>query len=299
MLIVYFFLSFLLNILCTLCQRGYGKSAKTVTDLFVYTTFTGVVATFVFYILSGFKLEINPTTLIYSGAYAVICTLSNILGILVYKYIGVAEKSVFSGTFSQVFTFLSGIIILSEDFEVLTAISALLMILATVVMFFENKNSDSDAHSENHNRIVGIILCILIAVIGTLSTLFTKEISQNEKITNTNSLFCLTNVYLTFFSITALLIIKKGNLRNFAQGFAQTGKRGYLYIVVNTIGTNLSTVVGVLILALCDVSFYSPISSAIGFIGAQLLDIIIVKKVSSPLALLFACASIAIGFFIN
>lgn len=297
MLFFCFSLLFLVNIVSTASARAYGKITKTVSDLLVYTIFTGVIATFVFFALSKFQLEVNSATLLYGGVYAVVVVISLSVSIQLYKYISVAEISVFGGSFSQVLTFLSGMVILSEKFNPFTAASAALMCLATVIMFFSGRKKSDVENTESRNRFIGIMLCIVTALISVTSTLIIKSATSNPKITSTNSVFCLTNAFVAVISILALLIVKRFKIRTIISEFAKTEKKKYAFIAVNTIGQNITAVLNAFILATSAVSFYSPMSAAITFLSAQTLDIFISKKIQSPTALLFAAASLAIGFF--
>ncbi|MBE6667949.1 MAG: hypothetical protein E7607_06560 [Ruminococcaceae bacterium] len=259
-----------------------------------------LVACLFFAISGGFKIDVNTVTLLYSIAYAAIVAVSIIAGFVVYRYASISNVNVVSSSCSMVCTAAVGWIFFSEKVEVLNVIRLVIMVFAIVCVLFDQKNKETAIASPTERKKGNIFsLAVIIAVItacGCLNTVVLKAFSISKEVTDENSFFFFTNVILLIAALivfAAVCLRKRGEFR--ASVELLRPKR-LISIGGNTVCSNISSLVSVLIVARMDVSIYSPISSALGIIVGLVGSLIFRERlgVFAYIAVAVACVALII-----
>ncbi|MBE6548943.1 MAG: hypothetical protein E7670_00780 [Ruminococcaceae bacterium] len=258
------------------------------------------VACLFFGIFGSFKIAVNRATFLYSVIYAVIAAVSIISGVVVYRYASISNVNVVSSSCGMICTAIVGWIFFTEKVDRLNIIRLIIMLVAIVFVFFDQKKKES-AIKPTMERKKGdlfslAIIITIITVCGCANTVVLKAFAMSKKVTDENSFFFLTNVFLLIVALTIFMaecIQKKGEFKNSAE---LLHPKKLIAIGGNTVCSNISSLVSVLIVAQLDVSIYSPISSALGIIVGLVGSLIFRERlgVFAYIAAAVACVAVVI-----
>ena len=292
MLFLYYTGLFLANTGIVFSNRKYGRDCRTLFDIFVYALIAGITACFVFFALSGFQLSFNGRTALYALSFAGVVFISYLTTISVYKYINASLVGTLSNALALIFTSLFGFLFLQEDAGLVAIVRILLMLLAMLFLYRDNMRN---THSKRA-FLRGCLLCV-IASLGTLaSTAITKVFATDPLVTDSNSMFFLTNVYIVAISLTVLPLMKKGSFRHTARELKGIRPIQYLMVFVNTLCSNVQSLLSVLILAAGAVTLYAPLSAALNLLAAYAVSVFAKEKIKI-IPLLLALAAAFLGAF--
>lgn len=300
MILFYYSALFLCSIVSTFTIQKYGRASKTFTDIFVFALITSVVAMGFFSVTAGFRFEINARAFGYSAVLSFICILASVFNILTYRYLGAGEAQIFKSSVSLILSFASGFLLFKEKFTPISLIRASIM-LAAILILFSPKRTKEDPNTRGKTQgkktIAGFLFCLVTATISCASTITSKYIAIDDAVTNTNSLFFFTNVWMVLFSVLALLVLEKCNVKRLFTELSTIGRSGYACIVTNTVASNITSLLGVLILAVSSVSYYAPVSGALALLASEAVDIAVSRKLRNPIPMILAIVAILLGFF--
>lgn len=285
---IYYLATFVFNTSATYANQKYARNLKSYAELFVYAIVTGCVASLFFYAISGFCIKLNGITLLYSGIFALVVISGYYCSLPVYRFMGVAEAGVFSSTLKLTLSYIFGILLYDENVDIRAIIRFLIMILCSLFMYLSLKKK---VKSEKSVTFKGILLCIGTALVGVLATVISKSFAGNKNVTDENSFFFITNIFICAFSLLAIIVINKGNP---AKAFISHGEKTtfkYLMIVVSTVSANMCSLLQIWILAGDAINLYVPISGAIGIISSALIALVFEHEKPPVIPILLACAA--------
>jgi len=264
----------------------------------LYFLFNGVVACIFFFISAGFKISLNLPTTIYSAVFALVVVMS-IVGLLAYKFADVSSVTIITSACALVATSSLGAFIFNENVGILTLIRILIMLVAVVLTFLDtNKRTTKlKGGSKSKRKILPLVLIIIaVTLSNAASTIITKFYSLDKNVTDENSFFFFTNVFLIIFSAIAFLVDSISCRRHFKDAIKLLNPQKAVALIGNTICSNISSLVGILLIAVIDVSVYSPFTSALGIISGVIVSALFREKlgVLSYLAAIVACVSVFI-----
>ena len=292
MVVLYYAGLFLANTGIVFSNRKYGRSCRTLFDIFVYALVAGVTACFVFFALSGFHLSFNLRTAVYALLFTGIVFISYLTTISVYKYISASLVGTLSNALALIFTSLFGFLFLQEQAGLIPIFRILLMLFAMVFSCTGNIRNPSN----RRDFLWGCVLCV-IASLGTLgSTVITKAFATDPLVTDSNSMFFLTNVFIVAISLSVLPAMKKGSFRHTARELKSIRPTQYLMVFVNTLCSNLQSLLSVLILAAGAVTLYAPLSTALNLLAAYAVSVCVKEKIKL-IPLLLALGAVLLGAF--
>jgi drug/metabolite transporter (DMT)-like permease len=264
----------------------------------LYCIFNGCVACVFFFIMGGFRLSVNLPTLIYSVIFAWIVIFSTV-GLVAYKLADVATVTILTGTCGLIATSALGAILFRETVETVTVIRILIMLVAMVCNVLDQRKPTAvRTEAPRPKRKLPLLICVILAV--TLSnaavTVITKFYALDPHVTDENSFFFFTNVFLILFSSVAFLWDSIRHREHFHDAVKLLRPKKAVALVGNTVCSNVSSLVGILLIALIDVSVYSPLTSALGIISGVAASLLFREKlgVLSYLAALIACVAVFI-----
>ena len=302
MTLIYYVGLFLCSVATTFSQYKYGKSLRSNNDILIYIMITGVMSMLFFGGASCFCIVLNSRIIFYSVILTAISIISYYTQLFVYKYMGVAEVSFITTGGKLLFTSIAGIVIFSEKVSLLSVIRISLMLLAVLFLFIEKskieiRNKKSESERSKSTFSLGILICVLIIIIGTASTVVSKYIAIDTQVVSSESVFFFTNLMITAFSVVFLLFESRFRVKKVINAFKTVSAKQYLNVTLKTIAGSLSLIIGILILSEGDVSFYVPLSNALGLIATQAVAFIILREKPLILPSIAAILSLIVAFW--
>ncbi len=292
-MLMYYAIYFLLRIVVVFSNQRYARISNGNKDTYVYALITGIIAMAVFYISSGFNLNLNLRTCIYGILYALTVFVCYFTSLAIYRHMGVAESGFVNSGFSLVVTVLTGLFFFGEVLSLKTSAQLILKSLTILVLFLQNRKQKFESNVKSIT-LIGILICLVSATVGSASTILTKAFAVDELVTDENSFFFITNVFTTSFSLIGILINSKLSFKDAFSGFKRIPKQGYLMIVLNVLASNIIALLMVAILRLGDLIVFTPLSSALGLIATEVVAVFIAKEKPRIIATLLAISSVLV-----
>ena len=278
-----------------LCSNIIATSS--VSSYALYQIASGSVACIFFFISGGFRLELNLVTVIYSIIFALIVAIS-IISILAYKVTNVSMVTILSSTTTIIGTSLLGALVFRETVSLRTVLRIAIMLLAVLLTFLDRQGTRGN-EKERRSITKGGILILALAMLITLltnasSTIVTKFYALDTRVVDENSFFFFTNVFLVFFAAVAFAVDSLTNREHFKMACGMLNPKKLLTLSGNTVCSNIVSLIGVPLLALIDVSVYTPIMSAVGIISGVAGSLVFRERLGiySYLAAAIACITV-------
>jgi len=257
-----------------------------------------LVACLFFGIVGGFKIAVNSNTLLYSIIYAAIVAVSIISNFVVYRYASISNANIVSSSCSMVCTAVIGWMLFREKLDILNVIRIAIMLVAIAFVFFDQKNNETVTKLTMERKKGNIFsLALIIAIItacGCANTVVLKTFAMSQKVTNENSFFFLTNVFLLIVTLVVFVVACLRKKGEFKDSVHLLYPKQLVAIGGNNVCSNITSLVSVLIVAQLDVSIYSPISSALGIIVGLVGSLIFKERLGVFAYMAAAVACIAV-----
>ena len=283
-------------------------SVSGITGSLFYVFETSLFALFYFWALNGFKLSFNNHVLVYGMIYGIVVILTLVLSIFVYRYATFSFVTFVSGSVSLMLSLLVGNLLFNEVISPDKILRIALMLVATFVIFLGNKNKDnkkssSEEHQTNivkRNFVIACVIIVLNSILAAVATAILKFYAGDPNVTDQNSFFFATNIFSALFVLPILPFTMKKNKVKMSELFRMVKSKKTVYSAVTTINSNIRSIIQILILGMMDVSIFSPISSALGFVAVAIATPIIGEKLNkyTVIATIIAIVSVFLPFFL-
>lgn len=279
------FLSMLQTYLGKRFQLGFSVDIQ---HFITYNLLNALFASVFFFVGNGFALHINTVTFLYSTVFAVSIIITLTVNVLVLSCVSVSRLSVMTTAGSTLLSSCFGVLVLKEDLSLRLILSLICMLCAVMLPYSFNSKR---IKKENN------ILCILPIICTGFNVILQKMYTVTDGVCDTNSFFLATNLLIVLFSGLALLVTGRKNETN-GLSFHVFSARQTGNIAARTLLSNLSSVIGIYLLAHMNVSVYTVLSSACGLLSSALLSRVVFKENMrwvEKVALLLAVCAIVIG----
>ncbi len=291
------FLSYLGLGACSFLQTytgvRYSRSTNTVFSLAMFSCVTCTIAIFFFLALTGFNPQFNLVSTLYAMLFAAICLVSQYTGIAIYRYADIVGSGIVRGCASQLLNCFAAVWLFSEVVTGVALLRVGLKIAATVFVFLHMKR----VKGVRKTTWVGWLLSAAMVVNGIASTAIGKYYATDPRVVDDSSYCMLTNVFCLLVSLGVALVTQRGSLSKcFAEVRAIRPKQ-YIYILINTLTSNLTTLLILTILSSGDILLYTPLSGAISFIGTQIIAVCFEKEKLMVWPVIFSLAAIILSFW--
>ena len=297
MLPIYYFGCFLCSVLGVFSNQRYARNGKKMNNIHIYSLVSGLIAMAFFYVSSGFNININLRTLVYSVIFALLIFGNYFLVLIVFRFMGIAEKTFICSGLSLVATIVMGVVLFKENFEPVSAIQ-LLLVFATLLVIFIPKRKKQE--SLRTITTVGVVICIGITVLGIGCTLVAKYFAEDLKVgtvTDENSFFFLTNVFIVALGICTVLISQNFSIKAVVREIKMVSPTNYFMIVLNVVSSNLHSLLQMLIFEEGNLILYAPLSSALGLLAGEVVAVAFAKEKPRILATILALSSVLVVLF--
>ena len=277
----------------TLNQTSVAKfSLVLVINSFVACVFFGISG--------GLNIAVNGVTFLYSVIYAVIAAVSIISNVIVYRYASISNVNIVSSSCGMVCTAIVGWMLFSEKVDILNVIRLVIMLVAILFVYFDQKKNRTSpkptVKRKKGNNFSLILTIAVITVCGCANTVVLKAFAISERVTDENSFFFFTNIILLIVALIVFIVACLSKKGEFKESVELLYPKRLIAIGGNTVCSNISTIISVMIVARLDVSIYSPISSALGIITGLVGSLMFREKlgVFAYIAAAFACVAVII-----
>ena len=221
--------------------------------------FTSVFAMINFAVISGFDITFSPVNIVYGIIYGVCCCLSVVFSMVTLKYSTVAFKMIFVGSLSLVLNQIAGIIIFKEAILAENIIKCILRIISAIVVVAPVKYGQKTEYK-------GIIMCCICVLVEVLCSVVTKSGAMQKNL-DPDSWFFITNLFLFIISTVFTLFIVKLHKFKVSDEIQNIGMKGLFWVFLSAVASNLFSLLSVKLMSLVDLSYYSPVSSALTMIA--------------------------------
>lgn len=291
---IYYFGCFFCSALGVFSNQKYARSGKKINNIHIYSLVSGLIAMAFFYVSSGFNININFRTLIYSVIFALLIFANYFLVLIVFRHMGIAEKTFICSGLSLIFTMIMGVVLFNEVPSEKTAVQ-LVLVLATLFVIFLPTLKKKDA--KKMVTAIGVVLCLGITVLGVGCTLVAKYFAEDLKagtVTDENSFFFLTNVFIVVFGICTVMISQKGSVKAVVKEFKSVSPFNYFMIVLNVVSSNMHSLLQMLIFKEGDLILYAPLNGALGLLAGEVVAVVFAKEKPRILATILALSSVLV-----
>ena len=287
------------NFICSLfniwSNQKYSRRSKGSSDFFVYALITGIMAMGVFYVTSGFNIVLNTRTCIYGVVYALVIFINYFFGLAIYKHMGIAETTFINSGLSLVLMTLSGMFFFGEQITLMLGIQILLVLCTVLAIFLGNKKT---AKSKGVTKI-GILMCLGRVVLGVICGIIAKAFAEDTEVTDQNSFFFITNVFIVAFALISVIITNKFSPKEIGKKLVQISWLGYLLIAVNVLASNMHSLLQIEIFRISDFILYTPLTGALGILAGEIIAVFIAKEKPRILATILAMSSLLVVLLPN
>ncbi len=295
---VMFFISIVsmfLNKKCSNVLASKGSPGKA-----VYIVVTGIFSGFLYFMYSGFSLEINAMCVLFAFLYGVCSTIAGIT-ITIYKYADVATVNVTKSSLNLILTSLVGFVIFFEPVTT-DRIAKLILTLGVVFLIFLNsKEETSDSVYQSKSRLKKksnfIKFCLLIAIqipVFVFGAYQSKMVAKYNLVPDLNSYYCLTNLFMLLFGLIWIAYLAYKDKNSIKECISLVKSKSMFIIMALLVIGTFSALLGVIILKYIDISLYSPMHSALTFIGSAAVSLMFGEKLGKFIWLAVAISVIAV-----
>ncbi len=287
--------SLILNKKCSNILSSKGSAGKA-----VYVLITGIFSGFLYFAYSGFSLEINSTCILYAFLYGICSTIAGIT-ITIYKYADVATVSVTKSSLSLILTSLVGFIIFSEPVTESRIIKILLTLAVVFIVFInsrreitQNTKNNVSASQKRHNFLMFSLLIGIQLPVFVFGAYQSKMVAKFNAVPDLNSYYCLTNLFMVLFALIWIAVLTAKDKDSIKECISVVKSKSIFVILSLLVIGTFSAILGIVILKYIDISLYSPLNSALTFIGSALVSLLFREKLSKLVWLAVAISIIAV-----
>lgn len=294
MVVLYFAVSFLAGSIVTLISK-YASSfmpTKKAVGNSVYIIINAAWAMLFFFVGNRFVINVNTVTVMYSAVYAVVCALSIVSRIYLYRYMSIADATVSICASMLIVNAIFGHVVFDEVIGYKTTIKIVLMLIAVGLVYF----STGEKKKSKQGGKLAMFWVIIQTASGVGATVVTRMFAREPMITDNNSLYFTTNLIMLIFAIVILCYYFAKDFKSAKLIIGEFKLKSTLVIGASTLCSNISSVCAVLILAVLDISVYTPVNSAVGILSSAAASVLLKERfnVQSIMAVFVSIAAVII-----
>ena len=267
----------------------------------LYLSVVGVIACVFFWIFGGFSIGVNLPTLAFALVYALIAAASIILKMTAFGLASVSGVNIIMSGCNLICSLALGALIFSEDITPIKIVRVALMLASIVFTFLEAKRLDAakekaEERAKGKKGIKLFIVLALIILVSCIDIVTLKLFTRNTRVLDENSFFFWTNVLLVAGCLLIVLfdvIKKKGADKEI---FVLFKPKNLATTAGVTVSSNVGSLTSLALLALMDVSVYTPVTAALGVVSGVVASLIFREKlgVFSYISALLALVAVII-----
>lgn len=301
--IIIFAVMFFINIVSMILRKKCSNvlASKGSPGKAVYVLITGIFSGFLYFAYSGFTLEINGMCVLFAFLYGICSTIAGIT-ITIYKYADMATVSVTQSSFNLILTSLVGFVIFSEPASA-SRIGKLMLTLMVVFLVFMNSREELGASSRKSDlpyevrKSNFIKFCLLIGIqipVFIFGAYQSKMVAKYDLVPDLNSYYCLVNLFMILFGAIWIAYLFYKDEDSIKECISIVKSKSIFTILALLVIGTFSALLSVIILKYVDISLYSPVNSALTFIGSAAVSLMFREKLGKLIWLAVAISIIAV-----
>ncbi len=279
----------------TVLEKSFQLGFRETTSNFLkYNLINGVFASFFLFVLNGFHLNCNFTTLMYSLFFAVAVGLCIVLVILALGRTSIPLVYIISTSGSVILSTLFGIFALGDEPTINSIIAVILLMTAVLISYSKNQNKGGKSA-----LLIYLLLFLDNGAVIIIIKLYSLELeAASSRVCDEKSFYILSNLIIVAacIIIAAFLLLKKKT--SFTELIKPFGAKQTLNICARTALNNLDSLVMIWAVTLMDLSIFSVTTSAMIIVANTILSVFLFKEKLSKkqyAAALIAISAIIIG----
>ncbi len=270
----------------------YSRGTKTVFSLAVFSCVTCTIASLFFLALTGFHPQFNAVTTVYALFFALICLISQYTGIAIYRHADIVGSGIVRSGASLLLNCILGVMLFKENFTIISALRIACMLGASIVIFLQQQHINVRKCTW-----IGWLLSAVMVLNGVASSGISKMYATDVRVVDNASYCLLVNIFCFAVSATVALVIQRGDVSQCFAGVRAIRPNQYGYIILNTVSSNVTSLLSLAILSRGDIVVYTPLNSAIGFMCSQCIAVFIEKEKFMPIPTALALGATILSFW--
>ena len=275
---VYVFLcaQFVLSAFSGVIQKktaGFLLNGKSIFEAFCVCQ-TGIIACAFFFIMSGFRINFSIENILFALIFSIVCMASLLVGLYAINNIDVAGLTVFRSGASMIISYILGVILFSEDTTVKKLIQLALTLAAVLLVYLDQRKKNEGGRG----FLKKILTLLSVSLIASLATLVSKYYTVIVGSSDANSFFFITNLFQIGFGAVGALIIYIKRRPKREELLPYFKPKNLAITSLNTITSNVASLLDLLILSLMDVTVYSPISNTLMLLAGGAASIMLRQR---------------------
>lgn len=247
----------------------------------------GVISCVYFFAFSGFRLQLNLITAIFSLTYGITVIVSLVFNTKVLGYGGYALISVITTAYTSIVNTGLCFIVFKEEITAQKLIRASIMLIATVVIFLGRKN--------NMGIKKGFLILMPISLfINTSNFMITKTFTITPGVTDKTSFFFFANMISVIGAAIWFLMDQYRCPISYKEHLEFLNLKRLFFFASNTLCSNLTSIISLQMMSIADVTLYSPFSSALGLFASVAVSFVFKEKLNKFTVIAVALAIIAV-----
>ncbi|MBR2476977.1 MAG: hypothetical protein IKB50_02445 [Clostridia bacterium] len=250
-------------------QQGIPQSFPYVVGVNLINSVFGAIA---FYFIGKLHIGVDGYILGYGLIFSLFVSSCIILQLVMYSKVSVALTTLLSTCGSIITSIVYGIAFLGEPCTWQLVVAAVLLLVAAILPCRKMLSVKSGASA--------VVLCIVWFAIWGARAIFQNTFSNDPNLPDTNSMFFFTNTFSIGWCLILFIFCRvkygKDEIHNMRKEVFRP--KVVLTMAVNTLPSNLVTVVTVILLQLLPLSVNSIITSSMGLIGTAVLSVFIFRE---------------------
>ena len=259
------YLLFVATLACSGISSVLGKKFQmgvknNLPTMIMYNMINAIFGTLYFFVLCRFRIEMNMITFIFSVIYALLVINSLAMGVVSLSKVSIPFNAIIGMAGSVTGSTFFGVVLFGEAIT-LKQIAAMLLLISAVAV--TALTSPELRHKNN-----SVVVCIWNFLTAFLGSPFIKIYTVTPGVLEINNMFFMTNflaaalaaVYVVVFVMTRDRSLAKANF------VGVTSRPAILNIASRTALSNISSVIGAIIVAGMDLTLYNILSSSLGLV---------------------------------
>ena len=274
----------------TVLAKRFSRSMNSDMLHFIeYNLFNASFATVFLFAINKFSFKMNGATLIYSLIFAALVILSVSLNVLAHKRVSVYLVGLTSQLGSLIISTFFGIIFLDDPVTPEGIISMLLMISAVVIPYIGQIEKGKKG---------SILVPVLYFMIGGAVNVVMKVFTLDSRVTDSRSFFIASNIVIvaaTACALAAYIIVEPKHCRDLLHAFTL---REIGNVAARTTLSNVSSVLGIIVLSGMTLGVYTVATSSFGIISGAFLSLAVFRErlnIATCISVILALAAVVVA----
>lgn len=255
----------------------------------LFLTVNSAVACVFFLILGEFRLYLTYNTALFSIGYAAVVFISLISNLKVLQLMEISNVYVSSNVCNLIAVSALGFLVFGEEISVLKIMRIIIMLASVFFVFTGLRNKKS-----NHSKVSAVLIVIVIAQTSNYLVLKLYALAPNTA--DDNSFFFFTNVVLILGAAVWFLKEWRTHPLPVAQSKNFIKPHVILPFVLNTVCSNICSLISIKLISRIEPSLYTAFTTAISILCGVITSFIFRErnKVYSYIAVILAIIALII-----